>query len=86
MIASKDPIKIIQEIEDTYKLKGIGIPEYYLGGDVSSGESNGAKYNATSAKTYIKELVEKIERIMGWDLRKYNSPEDPNYYPEINKS
>ena len=53
---------------------------------MSSGKINRVKYIATSAKTYIKRLVEKIERIMSWDLRKYNSPKDPNYYPERDKS
>ena len=60
LIASKDAKKIIQEIEDTYKLKGIGIPEYYLGMDVGSREINGQKYVATSDRIYIKRLIDKI--------------------------
>ena len=86
LIASKDSVKIIQKIEDTYELKGIGIPEYYPGGDVSPGKINGAKYIAISSKIYIKRLMEKIEKIMSWDLRKYNSPEDPDYHPELDES
>ena len=33
---SRDPMKIINEIQDDYVLKGIGTPEYYLGGDFHS--------------------------------------------------
>ena len=83
MIGSKDSVKIIQEIRNTHEADGVGIPKYYLGGYVSSGESNGAKYISTSAETYIKQLMKKIERIMSWDLRKYNAPEDLNCHPEL---
>ena len=62
------------------------ITEYYLGGDISSGEINGRKHIATGTKTYIKGLAEKIERLREWDLRKYNSPEDPNYHPKLDKT
>ena len=85
LVALKDLVKTIQDIEDTYQLKGNGIPGYYLGGNVSSGEINWAKHIATSAKTYIKRLVKKIERMMGWDLRKHNSLEDPNYHRKLNQ-
>jgi len=30
---SRDPIKIIQDLQKDYMLKGIGKPEYYLGGN-----------------------------------------------------
>ena len=53
---------------------------------MSSGEGNGAIYNATGVKTYIKQLVEKIKRIMSQNLRRYNSPEEPNYHLKIDKS
>ena len=31
---SKDPLKIMKELETTYVMKGVGAPRYYLGGDV----------------------------------------------------
>ena len=70
LIASNNPKHIILEIEKTYELKGIGFSEYYLGGDISVGTVNNNKYIVTSAKKYVKSLIEKIERIMTWDLRK----------------
>ena len=34
LVYSKKPMEIIEELQKHYVLKGIGIPEYYLGGNV----------------------------------------------------
>jgi hypothetical protein len=34
LIWSKDPMAVIRSLEKTYMLKSVGIPEYYLGGNV----------------------------------------------------
>ena len=34
LVFSKDSMKIIETIQNEYDLKGVGAPEYYLGGDV----------------------------------------------------
>jgi hypothetical protein len=34
LIWSKDPMEVIKSLEKTYMLKNVGIPEYYLGGNV----------------------------------------------------
>ena len=34
LVASKDPEAILNELQKDYILKGVGIPEYYLGGDI----------------------------------------------------
>jgi hypothetical protein len=34
LIWSKDPMAVIKSLENTYMLKSVGIPEYYLGGNV----------------------------------------------------
>ena len=34
LIASKNPKKIIDALKEVYVLKGVGIPEYYLGADI----------------------------------------------------
>jgi hypothetical protein len=34
LIWSKDPMVVIKALEKTYMLKSVGIPEYYLGGNV----------------------------------------------------
>ena len=33
LVFSKNPMDIIGNIKETYDLKGVGLPEYYLGGD-----------------------------------------------------
>ena len=40
----------------------------------------------TSAKTYIKRICEKIEKVMEWKLRHYGSLMDPGYHPECDES
>jgi hypothetical protein len=34
LIWSKDHMEVIKSLESTYLLKSVGIPEYYLGGNV----------------------------------------------------
>jgi hypothetical protein len=34
LIWSKDPMAVIKALEKTYMLNSVGIPEYYLGGNV----------------------------------------------------
>ena len=33
MVFSRDPAKLMNDIKKSYDLKGVGVPEYYLGGD-----------------------------------------------------
>src|SRR6056300_748362 len=32
---SKDPLSVIEEVKKSFKLQGIGFPDYYLGADVT---------------------------------------------------
>ena len=86
LIMSKDPMPIIKELETEYKvLKGVGVPEYYLGGDISHQKHPMAPkgtFLTTSAKTYIKKVCDKIEPLMEWKLKNFGSPMDPTYHPE----
>ena len=34
LIMSKEAMTLIEEFKKTYVLKGVGVPEYYLGGNV----------------------------------------------------
>ena len=85
---SKEPMKIIAEVKKDYILKGIGTPEYYLGGDVEDLDGNWANdgvKSALSARTYIENSVTKFEKIFG-ELRQYKSPMNNNYHPELDDS
>ena len=107
-------MKIIETIRTEYDLKGVGAPEYYLGGDVdmmnsapSTKEVDGTlevdhdekdkhlnvkwlRHNvktAFSARTYIKNTIERLERMMGgkeFSLEK--SPMAEHLHPEIDDS
>ena len=80
LIASKDAASIVQQLKETYELKGVGTPEYYLGGDVETVKTKNGRFTATSCKTYLRELTGKIAKLMDWTLRCYNSPENPDYH------
>jgi hypothetical protein len=38
-----------------------------------------------SAKTYLKNVIEKVERIFG-EHRTFTSPMDPDYHPELDET
>ncbi len=86
---SRDPLEVINTIKKEYILKGIGTPEYYLGGDVDYLDDPWTKDDITfgfSARTYIKNVVEKYEHLLGYELRTYKTPMDDTYHPELDNS
>ena len=88
IIASKSPQDIIREVEHFYILKGVGPPEFYLGADFGKikGPFNEKGETTTwSAKTYLKNVCDKIEKLIG-PLRCYAHPMDPEYRPELDES
>ena len=67
-----------------YTLQAIGIPEYYLGGDFKIQKtSNGLETFTFCAKTFITNTCQKIEELMGIQLKKYDTPITTNDHPEI---
>ena len=66
---------IMNKLRDKYFLKGVGMPEYYLGRNIETLQEEWQKheiFNALSAATYIKNSTEKIESMMDGALP--NSP------------
>jgi hypothetical protein len=66
LIWRKDPMAVIKSLEKTYMLKSLGIPEYYLGGNVEFlGEAwkNQGLGLALSAKTYIQNIIPNFEYV-----------------------
>ena len=61
MIAfSRKPMEIMEELKKVYVMKGVGKPEYYVGGDVVDLPKEWEKENvstAFSARTYIENCV-----------------------------
>ena len=66
LIASRNPESIIKAMEERYILKGVGVPSYYLGGDVIQGHTlDEWKLEPTdcilASKTYATNMIEKFE-------------------------
>ena len=107
LVFSKDPMSIIEELKKDYSLKGIGTPEYYLGGDFHTTKDvdNLAEVNhdvqdkhlpaswlkegvktAFSAKTYITNCMEQLEKMMGKEFALQNSPMSEAAHLELDDS
>lgn len=90
LVMSRDPIKIIDQLKKEYILKGVGTPEYYLGGDIEDISEHWSKQGIStglSAKTYIENVVKKLEQMM--DSRpfpKAKSPMMEDAHPELDES
>ena len=57
-------MKVIEKIRLDYMLKGVGEPEYYLGGNVDPLDDTWKDNNVSltlSARTYVKNVVEHFE-------------------------
>ena len=86
---------MLDDLLRIYILKGVGVPEYYLGGNVQKVKSADSKIDlapggctsALSAHTYIERLGSRIARLLGLEdankLRHYNSPMEADYHPEV---
>jgi len=89
LIWSKDPMAVIKSLEKIYLLKNVGIPEYYLGGNVEFlGETwkNQGLGLAISAKTYIQNVIPKFEGLFGKELKPIKTPMSEGYHPEVDDS
>jgi hypothetical protein len=72
LIWSKDHMIVIKSLEKTYLLKSVGIPGYYLGGNVEFlGEAwkNQELGLALSAKTYIQNIIQIFEGLFGKEFK-----------------
>jgi hypothetical protein len=77
---------VIKSLEKTYMSKSVGIPEYYLGGNV---ELLGEAWNnqrlglglALSAKTYIQKVIPKFEGLFA-----IKTPMSEGYHPGVDHS
>jgi Reverse transcriptase (RNA-dependent DNA polymerase) len=87
---SKDPMAIMKELEKNYIMKGVGKPQYYLGGDVVELQEPWSKegiFTAFSAETYIKNCLPKLSVMCGLPkFKKQNVPFSEEYHPELDTS
>ena len=86
LVFSKSPEIILRGLNTPFPLK-VGKPEFYLGGDVEVVKDNfGDFHYVTSAKTYIKNVCDKIEKLLETCLRNYGSPMNEGYHPDLDIS
>ena len=87
---SKRPLELMKELEETYVMKGVGKPIYYLGGDVIDLPPEWGAENcktAFSASTYIKNCLPKLATMCDrGDFKKYTTPFSDNYHAELDTS
>ena len=75
MCFSKNSDEIISYLEESYKMKGAGYPQFYLGGDVVDFPPSWKSKNVSfglSAHTYIKNCVENLEQICNTTFKQAN--------------
>jgi hypothetical protein len=86
LVFSKLPQEILTFLTEVegFELKGVGIPEYYSGADLEYDEKHG--YWIYSAKTYIKSVCERIEKLLQIKLKNYGSPMEPGDHPEVDET
>ena len=77
LVWSKDPMAVIKILEEDYILKGVGVPEYYLGGNMEYLNEHWVQEGINmgfSAQTYIQNMIPKFEKLFGGELRSFKTP------------
>ena len=86
LIFSQQPNLILEPLQKIYnfELKGVGSPEYYSGADVEFDKNIGLwKW---SAKTYIKNVCTRLEKLLEVTLKNYGSPMEAGDHPELDET
>jgi len=87
---SKFPMEIMEELKKTYIMKGVGKPQYYLGGDVVDLPKEWHKEGietAFSAQTYIANCIPKLAKMCGKEkFTSFKTPFNETYHPELDTS
>jgi hypothetical protein len=74
---------VIKSLEKTYMLKSVGIPEYYLGGNMEFlGEAwkNQGLGLDISENIYIQNVIPKFEGISGKEFKAIKTPMNEGYH------
>jgi hypothetical protein len=86
LIWSKDPMTVIKSLEEIYLLKNVGIPEYYLGGNMEffgDAWKNQSLGLGISVRTYIQNVIPTFENLFGKELKPIKTPMSEGHHPEI---
>ena len=85
MVMSKDPQSFMQDLQTTFKMKGVGPPDYHLGGNFER-LSNGRL--SWGSKTYINKILDQYQRLFPNQpfCKKTKTPLSAKYHPELDIS
>jgi Reverse transcriptase (RNA-dependent DNA polymerase) len=86
---SLDPMAVMDEVKKDYMLKGVGVPEYYLGGNIETLDGSWQADDVDtglSAKTYALNIVEKFEKTMQCIFQTKKTPMSADYHPESDET
>ena len=85
MVIMKDPQGFFDTLTEKYKyiLKGVGVPEYHLGGNFGR-DPDGTLF--WGAKSYVEKMLANFERMFGGPPKKYGTPLDEGDSPELDQS
>ena len=84
MVFSRRADQIMAQIQEKYKMKGVGKHEIYLGGNIGYHDPTGVLY--MSAEKYNDGIIYKLEDLFESTLHCANSPMDASYHPELDES
>ena len=70
----------------SYTMKGVGYPQFYLGGDIVALPKTWDSKYAMSATTYITNCAQNLERMISTAFSTTSTPFDENYHPEEDNS
>ena len=90
IVYSRAPMEVMAELQETYHMKGVGKPQYYLGGDVLELGEEWEKENvstAFSAETYIRNALPRLAKACGLEqFHNRKVPISEMYHPELDES
>lgn len=86
LVFSKDPTLIIEPIKEVHgcELKGVGVPDHQSGVDT---EFDNERHCWTmGAETHIKNVSDKIEKLLDVSLKNHGSPMETGDHPELDET
>ena len=84
LVFSKRADVVMEKLQEIYKMKGVGRPELYLGGNMAYFPGSAVMY--TSAEKYLTVLLKRLEENLGIRLKNYSSLMEAEYHPELEAS
>ena len=86
LIMTPDNAAVLKDLQSRFKkLKDVGEPTYYLGGDFKR-EDGVEKVLTLGSKTYVKRMIDQYEKLFGGPPAMKNDPLPSRDHPELDES